>query len=129
MNQRLLAAALLALPLPVLAQTVAPEVAATPADEDARPLDPAAVPARVVAAREAARTDTIAYDLVRDLTTQVGPRMPGTAAEARAREWAVRAAERPWASQTSALNPSTCRCGSGARSAPRWWPPTRTSWR
>lgn len=92
MTHRLLASALLALPLPVSAQippAAAPEVAATPAAEDARPLDPAAVPVRVTSARDAALTDRVAYDLVRDLTTQIGPRMAGTAAEARARDWAV----------------------------------------
>ena len=92
MTHLLLASALLALPLPAPAQTpasAAPEVDATPAAENARPLDVAAVPARVTQARDAALTDRVAYELVRDLTTQVGPRMAGTAAEARARNWAV----------------------------------------
>lgn len=69
--------------------TAAPEVAATPANEDARPLDPAALSPRVAQARDAALVDRVAYDLVRDLTTQIGPRMAGTAAEAKARGWAV----------------------------------------
>jgi hypothetical protein len=34
--------------------------------------------------------DNIAYDIVEGLTTEVGPRLAGTEAEARAREWAVR---------------------------------------
>jgi carboxypeptidase Q len=41
--------------------------------------------------RDAALTgDTLAYDLVEGLTTEVGPRLAGTEAEARARAWAVR---------------------------------------
>ena len=96
MTFRFIAAALLAMPLPAMGQpsrdggVVAPEVAATPAAEDARPLDPAAVPARAAQARDAALSDRVAYELVRDLTTQVGPRLAGTPAEARARDWAVR---------------------------------------
>ncbi len=34
-------------------------------------------------------TDTIAWDIVEGLTTEVGPRLAGTEAEARARAWAV----------------------------------------
>ena len=33
--------------------------------------------------------DTVAWDMLEGLTTEVGPRMAGTEAEARAREWAV----------------------------------------
>jgi hypothetical protein len=40
--------------------------------------------------REAALRDDIAYNIVEGLTTEVGPRLAGTEAEARAREWAVR---------------------------------------
>ncbi|MGA9582725.1 MAG: M20/M25/M40 family metallo-hydrolase [Allosphingosinicella sp.] len=40
--------------------------------------------------RDAALKDDIAYDIVEGLTTEVGPRLAGTEAEARAREWAVR---------------------------------------
>ena len=69
--------------------TAAPEVAATPAQEDARPLRPTSVSPRVTQARDAALGDRVAYDLVRDLTTQIGARMAGTPAEARARDWAV----------------------------------------
>lgn len=36
-----------------------------------------------------AQEQNIAYDLVRSLTTEVGPRLAGTEAEARAREWAI----------------------------------------
>ncbi|TQV67794.1 M20/M25/M40 family metallo-hydrolase [Exilibacterium tricleocarpae] len=34
--------------------------------------------------------DTTAYDLVESLTTEIGPRLAGTEAEARARDWAVK---------------------------------------
>ena len=39
---------------------------------------------------EALRSDTVAYSIVEDLTTEVGQRLAGTEAEARAREWMVR---------------------------------------
>ena len=39
--------------------------------------------------RDAALTDTLAYDIVEGLTTEVGQRLAGTEAEARARGWAV----------------------------------------
>lgn len=56
----------LALPLPALAQA-----------------DPAAL-------RDAALEDEIAWDITEGLTTEVGPRLAGTEAEARARAWAVK---------------------------------------
>jgi hypothetical protein len=40
--------------------------------------------------RDAALKDRIAWDIVEDLTTEVGPRLAGTEAEARARDWAVK---------------------------------------
>jgi hypothetical protein len=40
-------------------------------------------------AEQALKSD-LAYELTRSLTTEVGPRMAGTAQEARARDWAVR---------------------------------------
>ena len=40
-------------------------------------------------ARRGARTTTFAYDIVEGLTTEVGQRLAGTEAEARARDWAV----------------------------------------
>ncbi len=54
-----------------------------------RPTPPAAagVAPEVVALRDAALTDTVAYDIVEGITTEVGPRMAGTEAEARARTW------------------------------------------
>jgi carboxypeptidase Q len=39
---------------------------------------------------QALRGDTLAWDIVEGLTTEVGPRQAGTEAEARARDWAVR---------------------------------------
>ena len=68
MNQRLLAAAA----FPLLA------------------LSAAAAAQNVDKLREAALKDEVAWDVVEDLTTEVGPRLAGTEAEARAREWAVK---------------------------------------
>ena len=48
-----------------------------------------AVDPRVAALRDKALGDDTAYAIVRDLTTEVGPRLDGTEAEARARTWAV----------------------------------------
>ena len=70
----IIAAALLA--APALAQRVAPPPAPT--------VDPA-----VAALRDAALGDTVAYDIVEGITTEVGPRLAGTDAEARARRWSV----------------------------------------
>jgi hypothetical protein len=47
------------------------------------------VPANVAAVRNAALGDDYAWDIVEGLTTEVGPRLAGTEAEARARDWAV----------------------------------------
>ncbi|MBX3593809.1 M20/M25/M40 family metallo-hydrolase [Sphingomonas sp.] len=55
-----------ALPLPALAQ-----------------MDPAVL-------RDAALKDDLAWDITESLTTEVGPRLAGTEAEARARAWAVK---------------------------------------
>ncbi|MCH4892664.1 MULTISPECIES: M28 family peptidase [unclassified Sphingomonas] len=65
------AAAALALPFPAAAQSAA----------DAA--DP------VVALRDAALRDDVAYSIVEGLTTEVGARLAGTEAEKRARDWAV----------------------------------------
>lgn len=56
---------------------------------------PAAAPAQNPSAeaerlRDAALKDELAWDIVEGLTTEVGPRLAGTEAEARARDWAVR---------------------------------------
>lgn len=40
--------------------------------------------------RDAALQDEIAWDITEGLTTEIGQRMPGTEAEARARDWAVK---------------------------------------
>lgn len=79
MRKTLILAALAAtaLPLPVFAQgRAAPPMAA--------PVDPA-----VAALRDAALKDDVAYDIVEGITTEVGPRLAGTEAEARARAWGV----------------------------------------
>jgi hypothetical protein len=47
------------------------------------------VPPQVVALRDAALHDDIAWDIAEGLTTEIGPRLAGTAQEARARDWAV----------------------------------------
>ena len=47
------------------------------------------VPAHADSADEALESDTIAWDFVEGLTTEVGPRMPGTQQEARGRVWAM----------------------------------------
>jgi hypothetical protein len=39
---------------------------------------------------EALAGDKVAWDIVEDLTTEIGPRLAGTEAEARARQWAVK---------------------------------------
>lgn len=44
---------------------------------------------KAIAAGRAALEDELAYEIVADLTTEVGPRLAATAAEARARAWAV----------------------------------------
>ena len=67
--------------LAALLITAAPAAAQTPAP----PVDP-----KVEVLRNAALGDDIAWDIAEGLTTEVGPRLAGTSAEARAREWAVR---------------------------------------
>ncbi|OYY72173.1 M20/M25/M40 family metallo-hydrolase [Sphingomonas sp. 28-63-12] len=57
-----------------------------------RPTPPPApaVSAEVAGLRDAALKDDVAYDIVAGLTTEVGPRLAGTEAEARARDWGAR---------------------------------------
>ena len=69
MTKHLFAAFLLASAGPSLAQTVSPQVAQL---------------------RDSALKDDYAWDIVEGLTTEVGQRMAGTEAEARARDWAVK---------------------------------------
>jgi carboxypeptidase Q len=47
------------------------------------------VPAHIAAIRDAALKDDYAWDITEGLTTEVGQRLGGTEAEARARDWAV----------------------------------------
>jgi len=47
--------------------------------------EPAKVDPAVAKARDAALKDQVAWDIVEDLTTEVGPRLAATEAEARAR--------------------------------------------
>jgi carboxypeptidase Q len=68
---------LLALPLLALSLTAASPAPAGPADAEGL--------------RDAALADDkVAWDIVEGLTTEIGPRLAGTEAEARARDWAVR---------------------------------------
>ncbi|HEX7929880.1 MAG TPA: M28 family peptidase [Sphingomicrobium sp.] len=69
MTKHLFAALLLASAAPSLAQTVNPQVAQL---------------------RDSALKDEHAWNIVEGLTTEVGPRMAGTDAEGRARDWAVK---------------------------------------
>ena len=73
MNKALLAAALPFLALGIPAASVAQNP-----------------PGQAAQLRDAALKDQIAWDIVEGLTTEVGPRLAGTEAEARARAWAVR---------------------------------------
>lgn len=49
----------------------------------------ASVAADVAKLRDAALKDDVAYDIIEGITTEVGPRLAGTEAEARARTWSV----------------------------------------
>ena len=48
------------------------------------------VSSQVATLRDAALADDFAWEIVEGLTTEVGPRLAGTEAEARARDWSVR---------------------------------------
>ncbi len=75
MIKTILSLALLAAAAPALAiQTASP---------------PPPVPAQVRSLQQSALKDDYAWDITEGLSTEVGPRLAGTAAEARAREWAV----------------------------------------
>jgi hypothetical protein len=69
--------------LAALLLTAAPAVA----QQAPAPLLP--VDAKVAALRDAALQDDYAWDITEGLTTEVGQRLAGTPAEARARDWAV----------------------------------------
>jgi hypothetical protein len=75
MKRTILAVLLLASTAPALAQ---PAPAPLPA-----------VSPQVVALRDAALHDELAYGIVEGLTTEVGQRLAGTEAEARGRDWAI----------------------------------------
>jgi carboxypeptidase Q len=83
MNRTVLFAALAATALssPLVAQTRPQQRTDVPAAPK--------VDASVAKLRDAALNDTVAYDIVEGLTTEVGPRLAGTDAEARARAWSV----------------------------------------
>ena len=53
------------------------------------PPPPVAVDPFVARLRDAALKDDLAYEITEGLTTEIGPRLAGTEAEARARTWAV----------------------------------------
>ncbi len=74
MIRTLLAALFVVVAVPAASQTAAP---------------PAPVPAYVAELRQAALQDEYAWDITEGLTTEVGPRLAGTEAEARARAWSV----------------------------------------
>jgi hypothetical protein len=87
MKPYLIASLLLTAAVPVLAQqppSPLPSVAARQGPEPLPPVDP-----KVASLRDAALHDEIAYDIVEGLTTEVGQRLAGTEAEARARDWAI----------------------------------------
>lgn len=69
---------------PLAAQAPAPR----PQQRTDVPPPPKVDPA-VAKLRDAALSDTVAYDIVEGITTEVGPRLAGTEAEGRARNWAV----------------------------------------
>jgi len=67
-----------------LASSAIASAQTTPAAAPPLPLDP-----KIEALRDAALDDMLAYEITEGLTTEVGPRLAGTEAEARARTWAV----------------------------------------
>ena len=75
MNRALLTCLLIAATSPLLAQPSAPS------SDLIHP--------QVAALRDAALKDDLAWDITEGLTTEIGPRLAGTEAEARARAWAV----------------------------------------
>ncbi len=68
---------------------VAPALAPPATAQRAMPPAPLPVDPKVAALRDAALKDTLAYEIVEGLTTEVGQRLAATEAEARARAWAV----------------------------------------
>ena len=78
-SRSLLAAILIAASVPLAAQKPTPP-----------PVPPVAVEPAVARLRDAALNDNYAWDILEGLTTEVGQRIAGSAAEARARDWAVK---------------------------------------
>ena len=66
-----------------------PTTAQAPARVPSAVYTPAVAPARLSSIQTAALKDDYAWDILEGLTTEVGPRLAGTEAEARARNWAV----------------------------------------
>ncbi|HEX8484932.1 M28 family peptidase [Sphingomonas sp.] len=89
LDRPFVSAALLVLTTPSLAQQLPPSVT-QPAVARPRPT-PIGIPIdpQVAALRDKALTDDTAYAIVEGLTTEIGPRPPGSTQQARAREWAV----------------------------------------
>ncbi|KTT70437.1 M20/M25/M40 family metallo-hydrolase [Sphingomonas endophytica] len=76
---------------PLYSLTLALSLAASPAlAQRIAPPTPPTVDPQVAALRDAALKDDVAWDIVEGLTTEVGQRLAGTEAEARARDWAVK---------------------------------------
>ena len=73
----------------VLAALTATALATPTLAQRTPPPPPAQVAPEIVRLRDAALNDTIAWDIVEGLTTEVGQRLAGTEAEERARQWAV----------------------------------------
>lgn len=87
MNRTMMIAALAgtALSAPAVAQS-----SATPRPQERTSLPaPTPVDPAVAKLRDAALKDEVAYDIVEGMTTEVGQRLAGTEAEARARTWSV----------------------------------------
>jgi carboxypeptidase Q len=83
---RTLSAALLLLSATALAAQPLPTPTPAPTS---KPTYLPTVPRGIAALRDAALRDDYAWDIVEGLTVEVGPRMGGSEAEARARNWAV----------------------------------------
>lgn len=75
-------------PLLLVATAAAAAAAAAAQPLPGEPGDESRRVARTLA--DQALTSDLAYEITRSLTTEVGPRLAGTEAEARARDWAVR---------------------------------------
>ena len=85
MKLHLIAALAAATSVPLAAQ---PLPTPTPAPSS-KPTYLPQVPRQIAAIRDAALNDDYAWDIVEGLTTEIGQRLGGTEAEARARDWAV----------------------------------------